>query len=142
MPVTIGKKNLEVTFNVLDAGDDQLGFLIGMDVLEKHQFVLNAGTREATFADVPEKEELKILQEKNVAGLLTCRSSKVANDEEVTNGAFINATVIELRCNNEKSDLGCCDEKKYHGQGWSTGDRFDPSPCSPVKDKDLSLIHI
>jgi hypothetical protein len=126
LPVTIGKKNLEVTFNVLDAGGDQLGFLIGMDVLEKHQFVLNAGTREATFADVPEKEELKILQEKSAAGLLTCRTSKVTDDkeddEEVTNGAFINATVIELRCNEENSDFGQVRKSlKYRGRGWSTG---------------------
>ena len=48
--------------------------------------------------------------------------------------------MIELRCNDEKSDFGCCDEKKYHGQGWSTGDRLGTSPCSPVTDKDTTEL--
>ena len=102
-----------------------------MDILEKHAFVLNVATREATFTEIPlQKEELRNSREKSATGLLTCRSSKVADDkkdnEEVTNGAFINATVIELRCNNEKSDFGCCPGENKNAKTESCFGHLDP----------------
>ena len=41
--------DLKVTFNVIEAGRFNLGFLLGMDVLEKHGFLLNASTRSVYF---------------------------------------------------------------------------------------------
>ena len=50
--MTLGNACLPVTFNVVDTGRFKLGFLLGMDVLERYHFCLDVSNRKVTFDDV------------------------------------------------------------------------------------------
>ena len=49
LDVNMGGTLVKVTFNVIETGRFNLGFLLRMDVLEKHGFLLNAITRSVDF---------------------------------------------------------------------------------------------
>ena len=51
LDVTLGNACLPVTFNVVDTGRFKLGFLLGMDVLERYHFCLDVSNRKVTFDD-------------------------------------------------------------------------------------------
>ena len=73
LEVDIMGASFDVTFNVIESGRFPLGFLLGMDVLEKHDFVLNAATRQVEFRRVPlpqsELEENRAFREKELTSV-------------------------------------------------------------------------
>jgi hypothetical protein len=63
LDVGLGECEIKVTFNVIDTGRFPLGFLLGMDILEKHAFVLDVSSRAASFCgEVMPVEELEVLR--------------------------------------------------------------------------------
>ena len=65
--------DFDVTFNVVESGRFPLGFLLGMDVLEKHDFVLHAATRQVEFRGVAlpqcELDEYREFREKELTAV-------------------------------------------------------------------------
>ena len=70
LDIELGGCEIKATFNVIDTGRHPLGFLLGMDVLEKYAFLLDASTRSASFRGEPlpfeELEELRAFREKRI----------------------------------------------------------------------------
>jgi hypothetical protein len=53
LPIEIAGSTIMVTFNVIDTGKHNLGFLLGMDVLERYEFVVDCARRKVTFCPLP-----------------------------------------------------------------------------------------
>ena len=53
LPVEIAGEIILATFNVIDTGKHNLGFLFGMDLLERHEFVIDCARRKVTFCPDP-----------------------------------------------------------------------------------------
>jgi hypothetical protein len=63
LEVEMGGGKCMVTFNVIETGRCKLGFFLGMDVLDKHNFLLDTSTRTANYCGKPmPKEELEELR--------------------------------------------------------------------------------
>ena len=86
LEVDISGTVFDVTFNVIESGRFPLGFLLGMDVLEKHDFVLNAATRQVEFRRVPlpqdELNENRAFREKELTSVGTSVAACLPLDDD------------------------------------------------------------
>ena len=57
LPVEIAGEPILSTFNVIDTGKHNLGFLFDMDLLERYEFVINCARRKVTFCPLPMPHE-------------------------------------------------------------------------------------
>jgi hypothetical protein len=80
--IGIGSGFFDVTFNVIENGHFPLGFLLGMNVLEKHDFVLHTATRLIDYSPVAlSKEKLQAMcaaREQQITGSVGVRKVSCA----------------------------------------------------------------
>ena len=117
--VEMGSGEIKVTFNVIDTGRHPLGFLLGMDVLEKYAFQLDASARSASFRGEPLPfevlEELRAFREKRIlsAGIKSVVSYKHDEEDEVKeegrrywgDGSSIRLSAIRVNSDNNPKAL-------------------------------------
>ena len=95
LPVMVADEMLVTTFTVVDTGHYPLGYVFGMEMLERYEFVINSASRKVTFCPVPfttkeikefreEKEDSlksKGLQAKNAIFTGNIKHQKGGNDD-------------------------------------------------------------
>ena len=85
LPVEIAGSILHVTFNVIDTGKHNLGFLLGMDVLERFEFVLECAQRKVSFNPhpVPQEDLLRFRRDKEKQLVRTgCKAVFTETDDD------------------------------------------------------------
>jgi hypothetical protein len=100
LQVEIDGLQMTVTFNVVDAARFPLGFLLGMDVLEKYGVLIDAGTRQARFRRKPlEMLELQDLRDKREKALTSVGAKAIVcpKFEEVAVSHMPGVTVRDIR---------------------------------------------
>ena len=72
LPVMVADETLVTTFTVVDTGHYPLGYVFGMEMLERYEFVINAASRKVTFCPDPfTTKEIKEFREEKEDSLMS-----------------------------------------------------------------------